>query len=255
MRRREKFVITSAFLSFGLLAVQYVPLEWRYIAVGLFTLLTYGLSGWALSNDLQRHELATILPLPSYYSLAVSLFYFLLPETWVSRLVLIGLFAVGMYALLLTANIFSVAKGRTIQLIHAAHAVGMLFTLLISLLLSNTLYSLHLPFYVGAALVALIHAPLILISVWSVQLEPRVSRQLVVLSVLFTIILLEVSLVLSFFPFSVWDLALFTMSFLYLGLGVLHNFLRGRLFQQAIREYVLVALLVTVLFLVRMPGK
>ncbi len=255
MRRREKFVIAAVLLSFGLLAVQYIFLEYRYYAVAVFTVLSYLVSSWALNDDLQRHERLTIVPMPSMFALAVSLFYFLLPENLLSRVLLLGFFGIGTYGLFLTANIYSVAKGRTIQLLHAAHAVGLLFNLLISLLLTNTVYSLRLPFYATSPLVGLIHFPLIFMSLWSMRLDGEIKQEITSLTILMTLLLMELSLILSFLPLSVWYNALFIMSVLYLGLGVLHNMLRGRLFQKALTEYTLVAVFIGVLFAVVFPLK
>ena len=77
MRRREKFVLAAAFLSIGLLAVQYTILEWRYYAIVGLMIITYFVSAWALRDDLQRHEWLTVLPFPVIYTAAVALFYFL----------------------------------------------------------------------------------------------------------------------------------------------------------------------------------
>jgi hypothetical protein len=255
MRRREKFVIASVFLSLGLLGVQYIALDYRYYAIALFTVISYLVSSWALSDDMQRHERLTVVPIPVMYALAVSLFYFLLPETVISRVLMLFFFGVGMYALFLTANIYSVAKGRTIQLLHAAHAVGLLFTLLTSLLFSNTIYSLRLPFYTTSALVGLVHFPLIFMSLWAVRLDSEIKTEVMSLSILFTLMLMEFSMVLSFLPLSVWHHALFIMSVLYLGLGVFHNLLRGRLFQRAINEYSLVAIFIGLIFILMFPLK
>ena len=134
MRRREKFVISSVLLSLGLLGVQYVSLDARYWAVGLFFIISYFMSAWALADDLQTHEWLTVVPFPALYAVSVSWFYFLLPEGIMSQFILLAVFSIGMYALFLTSNIYSVAKGRTIQLLHAAYAIGLLFTLIISLL-------------------------------------------------------------------------------------------------------------------------
>lgn len=255
MRRREKFVISAVLLSLGLFGVQYVSLELKYLAVALFTLVTYGVSSWALNDDLQPHERLTVVPLPALFALSVSLFYFLLPETFLSRVFLFVFFGVGVYGLLLTGNIYSVAKGRSIQLLHAAHAIGLLFTLLISLLLTNTVYSLRLPFYFTSALVGLAHFPLIFMSLWSMRLDGEVRSDILTYTFLLTLLLVELSVVTSFLPLSVWYSALFIMSGLYLGLGVLHGFLKGRLFQKALTEYALVGVFVLVLFIIVFPLK
>jgi len=65
MRRREKFVLSAILLSLGLLSVQYISLDWRFGGVLIFTILAYFVSAWALSDDLQRFEWLTILPLPA----------------------------------------------------------------------------------------------------------------------------------------------------------------------------------------------
>ncbi len=255
MRRREKFVIASILLSLGLLGVQYISLDYRYAAVAIMMVVSYFVSAWALADDLQRHEWLTIVPFPALYTGAVGLFYFLLPANVMSKFAVLALFSVGMYALYLTANIFSVAKGRTIQLLHAAHAIGLLFTLLTSLLLTNTLFSLRLPFFVNALGVALIHYPLAVMSLWAVELESKISRHVLGLSALLTLVLAEVALVVSFYPFSVWNSALFIMTLTYIGLGLAHNFLRGRLFQSTLTEYSLVAGFLALVFVLLFPLK
>ncbi len=255
MRRREKFVIASALLSLGLLLLQYVSLDYRYLAVGVVTIAAYLVSAWALADDLQRHEWLTIVPFPAMYAGAVGLFYFLLPSGILSKVFIFGMFGVGMYALFLTSNIFSVAKGRTIQLLHAAHAIGLLFTLLTSLLATNVIFSLRLPFYFIVPLIGVVHFPLVLMSLWSIALEGGVRREIWALTGALTLILMELGLGLSFLPLSVWNVALMMMSCLYVGLGILHNYLRGRLFSKTLTEYSLVAALIAILFLVMFPGK
>lgn len=255
MRRREKFVIASVVLSIFLLFVQYTSLDWRYWVVGAFMVLTYFISSWTLSDDLQRHERLTIVPLPALYAGAVGLFYFLLPANILSRVFVLVLFGIGMYALFLTSNIYSVAKGRTIQLLHAAHAIGFLFTLLTSLLFANTIFSLKLPFYINGLLIGLTHFPLIFMSLWSVKLETHIKRELYMLTTLVTLLLLEFAVILSFIPHSVWYQALFVMSLLYLGVSILRSFLAERLFINAVTEYSLVGVFVFALFLLVFPTK
>lgn len=255
MRRREKFVIISVLLSLALLATQYIPLEWRYFGSLALFVVSYFSSAWALADDLQAHEWLTITPFPALYASAVSLFYFLLPEMFWSRILIMLIFGVGMYGLLLTSNIFSVAKGRTIQLLYAAHAVGLFFTMLTSLLFSNVIFSLRLPFYLNGALVFLSHFPLVLMSLWSIELKQKLDREVRGFAAMLCLVLAELALVFSFLPLAVWSQALFVMSFLYVGLSVLQNLLKGRLFQSTINEYNLVAFLMLSLFIILFPGK
>ena len=255
MRRREKFIVVSVLLSLGLLATQYVPIDWRYAAIGIFALISYLMSAWALSDDLQIYEWLTILPLPVLYASSVALFYFLLPEVLLSRLAILAVFGVGMYALFLTANIFSVAKGRTIQLLYAARAIALFFTMIISLLLTNTIFSLRLPFYLNALLVAISHFMLVLMSLWSVQLEPRISKQILNYTLLFVLILVEFTIAFSFLPMEIWYISLFIMSLVYVGLSLFQDLLQGRLFKNTATEYTLVSIFIILAFMIVFPGK
>jgi len=255
MRRREKFVITSVLLSLGLLGVQYVSLEFRYWAIGLFFVVSYFVSAWALADDLQAHEWLTVVPFPALYASSVAWFYFLLPAGITSKFVLLAVFGIGMYALFLTSNIYSVAKGRTIQLLHAAHAIGLLFTLVTSLLFTNTIFGLRLPFYLNGLFSGLVHFPLILMSLWSVSLEDYISGEILALSGVLTLFLIELTMILSFYPFSVWNTALFVMAFIYVSLGILHSFLKERLFESTLREYSLVVVFVIIMFVILFPYK
>lgn len=255
MRRREKFVLASVLLSIGLLAIQYVGIDWRYLAFGGFMILTYLVSAWALSDDLQPYEWLTILPFPALYAGSVSLFYFLLPEGFMTRVLILGLFGIGMYALYLTSNIFSVAKGRTIQLLYAAHAVGLFFTLLTSMLFTNAIFTLRLPFYFNALLVGLVHFPLVIMSLWSVKLEPFIGRVVWDFSFLIALVLMELVVIFSLLPLPAWHVALFVMGVLYMALGVLQSQLRERLFQNTANEYSLVAVFLGIIFLVLFPWK
>ena len=255
MRRREKFVLSAIILSFGLLGLQYVSLELRYYAVGVLGLISYAVCSWALSEDLQRIELLLLVPVTALFTMAVGLFYFLLPSDILSKIALLSIFGIGVYANLLTANIYSVAKGRTIQLLHAAHAIGLFLTLITSLLITNTIFSLNLPFYVVGGLVALSHYPLILSALWVVQLTPKIEKNIVQSSFLLVFLLLQFSVVLSFLPYSVWYTSLFLMSALYLGISVLRNYLIERLFSRALVEYTLVFIFVAGLFIANFPLK
>ncbi len=255
MRRREKFVISTILLSFLFFAIQYVSLEWRYWAIAGLTVITYLVSSFALSDDLQFHERLTIVPLPTMYAAAVALFYFLLPGNLLSQLIILILFAIGLYALYLTSNIFSVVKGRTIQLLYAAHAIGFFFTLLTSLLLTNTVFSLNLPFWANGLLTGLVHFPLALMSLWAVNFEDFIAKDILIYSLLVSIALTEFAMLLSLIPIPLWNTSLFITGSAYLMLGLLQSFLRGRLFKNTVVEYSLISIILGFLFVIFFPFK
>lgn len=255
MRRREKFVIVALVLSFSLMVIQYINLEWRYLAIALLMVFSYFASAFALADDLNFHEWFTILPLPALFSGSVALFYFLLPSSFVSKIFIILTFAIGIYALYLTANIYSVAKGRTIQLIYAAHTIGLFITLLTSLFFTNSLLSMRLVYYLNPILLGLIHFPLVLISLWAINLEQGISKEVLRYTVLITLLIIELVFILMFLPLPIWHISLFLMAFLYIVLGVFHSVLRGRFFQNTINEFILVTVVIILIFILLFPGK
>ncbi len=233
-------------LSGLLMLVQYVPIDYRYVAIfGLF-LVTYLVSAWALFDDLKGIEWITILSSPALYAVAIGLFYFLLPSNWISRFTIVTLFGVGMYALYLTENIFSVAASRTIQLLRAAHAVGFLLSILTVALLYNTIFSLQWPFWANGALVGIATWPIILNGLWSMKLDVYISKDILRMSTTLAITCGMIAVGLSFLPVTVWVAALFLATVVYVTLGLLQHELSERLFKRTITEYVVVGLLVLV---------
>lgn len=245
MNKRKRFVLASLLLTLGLLATQFVRVEHRYHAIVLLGGLSYALSAWALSEDLKGVEWFTALILPFLYPVSVGLFYFLLPEATVTRVAILVIFGVGMYALLLTENIFSVAAIRTIQLLRAAHAVGFLLTLVTAFFLFDTIWSFRLPVYLNGVLVAVASFPLFLQGLWSSRLdEERIAPSTFAYSLILSYGLGQIALALSFWPVTVAVGSLFLVTMAYVGLGITQFHFSGRLFRRTINEYLGVGILV-----------
>lgn len=255
MRKREKFIISSALLSLGLVATQLLSIELRPLAIFLFFVASYLISGWALSKELNGVEWFTIVPFPALYALAVSLFYFLLPSLLISRVAVIGLFGVGMYALYLTSNIYAIGKVRTIQLLRAAYAVGSLFLLLMSLFFFNFVFSLQLNAIFNGLVVALIAFPMLFCATWSLELEQRITKKTIVVPILFSLLLGEVGFIVSLLPVGLWTISLFLTSLIYVGFGLVQHYVAGRLFAQTVREYAMLGTFVTISFLLLITWK
>lgn len=256
LSKRQKFIITSFVLSFGLILIQIARIEQRFIAIGTLTLLTPVLSAWSLKEALAGIRWLTTLILPTAFTAGIGLFYFLLPAAWYSQLPIAALYALGIYALLLTENVFSVAAIRTIQLFRAAMAVGFLLTLLTAFLLFDTIFSFRLWPWVNSGLVFLVSLPLILQGLWSVNLEERLTREILVFSLVLTLALAEIAFVISFWPLSIAMASLFLTSGVYVLLGLSQAYLQERLFRQTINEYLAVglAVLAIILFTTRWGG-
>lgn len=257
MSKRKKFVLVSLVLGVGLVLTQLVQEVWRYQAIAVLGIVAYGLSAWSLKGDLKGVEWLTVMVLPTIYPIAVGLFYFLLPQQVLSRVFILGLFGIGMYALLLTANILSVAAIRTIQLLRAAVAVGFLLTLVTAFLLLDTVLSFRLVAGWNLALVAGVSWPLLLNGLWSMELtESKISLRVWLYSGVLAVLLGGVGWAISFWPLSVAVGSLFLVSMLYVGLGLTQQYFTGRLFENTFKEYIAVGavVLVVVMTMTRWGG-
>lgn len=249
MTKRQKFILTSFLLSGGLLLIQIADVSWRYLAIGLLTFITPILTIWSLWEALGGIRWLTTLILPTLLTAAVGLFYFLLPTSWFSRLPVAAAFAVGMYALLLTENIFSVAAIRTIQLFRAASAVGFLLTLFIAFLLYDTIFSFRLDFWLNSFLVYIASWPLLFHGFWAVNLEEKITSKLLLYSFSLALVLAEIGGVISFFPLTVAMSSLFLTTGMYVLLGLTQAYFAERLFRQTVWEYIGVGMVVLVIML------
>lgn len=255
MRRREKFLLSSFVLSFGLFATQYIPLEYRALGSLLFFLVAYLVSAWALFENLEGIEWLTIVPFPAMYAVSVSLFYFLLPSNFFSLILILVIFGIGMYGIYLTANIYSVARIRTIQLLRAALAVDLLFKLIMMFLLANTLFSFHFNFWVNGVVMFVATIPLALTTLWSIELKKTIERHVFYATMATAIAIGELAMILSFLPGTIWTNSLYLVGLFYTCLGVLTTKLSGRLFQNTIWEYTTFWVLMTVVYFALLPWK
>jgi len=247
LSKRQKLAIASILMTLGILGIQSIDFEARYQAIGLLAGVAYGLSAWALFEDLKGIEWLTVLILPVMYPVSVALFYFLLPVRILTRVMILGLFGVGTYALLLTENIFNVAAIRTIQLLRAAHAVGFLLTLVVAFFMWDTIFSFRASPWWNAIFIMATSFPLILQALWSVNLEERITKKVLTNSLGLSWGLGSLALMISFWPVTIIAASLFLVTGLYVGLGLIQHSISGKLFKKTVEEYVWVGGLVFVI--------
>lgn len=254
--KRQQFVVVTAFLMFGLVFTQLVGGDWRYPMVVALSLLTYFLSAFALRDDLKSIEWITLLTLPTLFTAAVTLFYFLLPARWLTRLPVVMLYAVGMYALLLTENIYNVAVDRTIALLRAAHSVGFLLTIVTYFLLVQTILAFRFGFLSNAILVGLVSFFLVFQSLWAVVLENPVSRRVWHIALAITAVLAESVWAFSFWPTKSTLIVLFLTTTFYGCVGLAQQYLVERLYKKTVIEFFSLTAIVflIVLFATRWHG-
>lgn len=262
LSKRQKFFIATALIVIGVIIIRIGPLanfSWRFRVAG-FVIYSLALTLISLRDeDFSGVEWLTLPVLPLFLSIGAALVYPLLPNEvqyflfWrvdtdtglflssVVRFIYLGALFIGLYAGLLSANIFNVAAVKTIQLIRAAHSVGFLLTLVSSLLLYTVIYSLHLNSFGNFLVVFLTSFPLILQAVWSINLEPYIGREVIRYTLAISLILAQLSWVLSFWPVSGLVNAMVVTAASYEGIGVVQYQLLGKLQPTVAKELFLIA--------------
>lgn len=244
MRKRQKFVISSLVLSLCFVLIGAFNLPWRYQAIGIMAFFSVLLSVWCLWEKLKWMEWLMILILPPLYTASIGIFYFLLPSGWLTQITVAAGFGVGMYALLLTQNIYTVASIRTIQLFRSAQAVGFLLTLTTSFFVYNAVLSLRLPFWSNGLLVGVLSFPLVFQGLWSVKLEEKITSGLFYFSLVLSFVLGQLGAAVSFWPAELSTGSLFLTACLYVFMGLNQHYLDGRFYRSTIREYISVGMVV-----------
>ncbi len=238
LTKRKRFFMVSVLLTIGLFAVQQFPVDSRILVFGVYGLFSYLLCTWSLFRDLRGIAWVTNLILPTFYPLAVGLFYFLLPQYDLTRIIVAGLFLVSMYALLLTSNIFAIASMRTIQLLRAARAVGFLLTVLTAAFLFHFIFSLRVGVPYILLLSVVITFPLFVFGIWSYVLGERMSGKEMSRAAIATIVVVELAVAISFWQIDVALISIFLSMIVYVVLGIFQHELEDRLFARTIQEYV-----------------
>jgi hypothetical protein len=244
MTKRQRFIVTSVLSSLGFIGIQFLADQYRFLGIAGLGIVTLILLVWALRDSLRFDMTILALLLPCYFTAGVGLFWFLLPVSVYARIPIVLLYGIGMYALCLTANVYTVSTIRTIALLRAARGVGFILTLLTFFLVFDALLSLRWPIYINSIVIALTSFPLFLQGYWSIPLERNFSSELIKYSIISAVSIGEVALALFFWPVTVVVGSLFLTVFCYMLLGMGQSKLEGRLFSQTVREYLVVGVAV-----------
>jgi hypothetical protein len=160
------------------------------------------------------------------------------------------LYGISRYSLLLTLNIYNVAAIRTIQLVRAANAVGLLFTLFSAFFIYSLVWSMKPSGWILVLLVTFFSFPLILQSLWSIELEGFISKRIIIFTLVLTLALAELALSFSFWPILPTVGALALVSAMYVLLGVTHFYFTQRLKRRTTWEYLGIASLILIFIVV-----
>lgn len=248
MTKRRRLIIEAIILAVGFIITQFVDISWRYWSIGVLGVITYFFTAFVLKEDLTPVGWLTVLLPPMTYVVLTNLFYFLLPRGLLVQILIIIFFCIGLYAVLLTENIYSVASSfRTIKLLRAAQAVGFFITLVTAFFGYNTVFSFRAIAWINFLLVFIISFPLILPSLWSISLENRIMPRLIVYSIVLSFIISQMALLISFWPVTITTASLFLISSLYVGLGIMQAQFSGRLFENTLKEFIQVGIIIFII--------
>jgi len=245
--KRQKFVVAVAILSFGLFISQHLLGKSGVFVALLVSLLTMCLLLVSNYKDIKENFSVFFFILPFFYSLAFALFYFLVPARFLTRLLMTSLYAVGLYSLFLSMNIFTVASMRTIGLLSSARTVSFIMTLVSYFFLSNVVFSLSFPAIPTALLVFIYSFFLIAQSLWTYTLEKSFFAQSLWVGAV-SFCLFEATFILWFWPSSPTFIALFLTGVFYTMVGLSHVWFDKRLFRNVLWEYAWVAVIVSSIF-------
>ena len=242
--KRLRFVISSLVLLLGFTSIQFFDEIYKFPLISILVFLTGLLSIWCFYEGLGKDMTVTSLILPMMYTLGVGIFWFLLPSNLYTRIPIIVFYSSGIYVLLSTMNIYTVSSSKTIALLRAARGVGFVLTLITSFLLFDAILSIRQYVFISAPLVLLTSFLLFVQGFWSIELEKKVDRAIITMSFISSLIIMELSILIFFWPVTVVVGSLFLTSGVYMLLGLGQTKLEDRLFPSAIREYLTVGLIV-----------
>lgn len=247
--KRQRFIVSVAILSFGLFVSEYFlgrsGIFMVFALSGLASFLLY----FSLYNDLEDNFYWQIFILPFFYSLAFGLFYLLVPARFLTRVVMTSLYAVGLYSLFLSINIFTVSSIRTIALLTSARTVSFAIMLLSYFFLSNVVFSLHVNLLFTLILTLAYILPMVVVSVWFYTLEKSIRSNFIWTGSI-TLLLMEITLILWFWSSTPTLIALFMTGIFYTLVGLSQAWFEKRLFRGVILEYFWVCVVSFLIFII-----
>lgn len=241
--KRQKFVLSVLFLSAGIFASEFLTGVNLLIAAVILSLITVGLLYSFLRKDIQDTFFYPIFILPLLFTLSFALFYPLIPARFITRFTLTSLYALGLYSLFLTQNIFAVSSIRTINLLRSARIVSFVLTIVVLFFLTNIIFSVRLPFFITPFVVFVIIFFLNFQSLWTYSLASKLSREMLAFSALIALCCAELSFALSLWPINAAIYSIFITGIFYSYSGLTHAWIEKRLFRGVLWEYIWVGFL------------
>jgi len=227
----------------------FFPFSSSLIFIPLLFIIAYALTYFSLLEGIERIGLFGLFLMPVAVTIAFYVFYFLFPARWITRLPFIGLYAISIYAMLLCANIFNVGVEKNLQLYRAAFSINFFYHALSIFFFFNLLFSFQQIFLMNAVFVGTVSFILSLHLFWTIKLNKHLEKENKLFAFLISLLLVELTIVISFLPLKIPIYSLFLTASYYSFCGLCYNYLDQRLFKETIREYLIVLIFVSIITL------
>lgn len=247
--KRQRFIISSFSLTGVLLLSTFFSFQEIYLFVPLIFVAVYAATYFSILEDITEHEWVMLFLHPVYLSIVFYLFYFFLPQRWLTRLPFIVIYTIAIYAVMLSQNIFNVGVSKSLQLFRAAYSVNFLFLTISAFLAYSLIISLRMYFFFNFALIFIATVPLAVHLLWSVEPASKLSKNLLRQSILISLLIAEAGMLLSFIPVNQSIYALILTSVYYGLCGLFQVYLQGSFFKERIREFVFVFIFTLIIFI------
>lgn len=249
LSKRGKFVLGVLFLSAGIFLNEFTKGGMLISLSLMLASLTVGILYLILRRDIYKQSyIFPIFILPFFYTLSFSLFYSLIPARFLTRFILTLIYAFGAYSLFLTQNIFVISSLRTINLLRSARIVSFVLTIFVLFFLFNIVFSLRFSIFITPVLVGILAFLMSVQFLWSYQETLESSREVYIFSAVISLMMVELSFVLSFWPVTAAIYSIFLTGIFYTYAGLSQIWLERRLFRGILWEYIWVGFL-SLLFL------
>lgn len=242
--KRQKFVIVVFLLSLLLFISEHFIGSISGLIIGFILSALTSLSLFLiLRKDIKGTFFYPILLLPFLYTLSFNLFYSLIPQRFLTRIIITSVYAIGLYSLFLSHNIFAVSATRTINLLRSARVVSFIITVLVVFFFINIIFTLRYPLPLTLILIFILVFILNFQSLWIHNLDNTALKQLLVFSTFNSIAISELSIVLTIWPVNATIYAIFLSGMFYTYSGLSLAWIEKRLFKGILWEYVWVVFL------------
>lgn len=255
LTKRQRFATGIIILSILLFIADHFLERSGFVVIIFLSVLTNVFLYWALHRDLKENFAPQVFILPFLYTLGFGLFSPLIPARILADLTLTIIYAIGLYSLFLSQNIFTVSGVRTIALLSGARTVSFVITILTFLFITTVIFSLNFNVFIALIFFFITSFLLTAQSIWTYTLEKNIKKNFSYVFFL-TVCQLEVATVLWFWPNRSWLLSsfdpppvlisLFLTGFFYICIGLSHLWFEKRLFKSTLWEYVWIGAVVLI---------